>query len=39
MKNIIFWDVTPCSLMDVYGCFGGKQIIHLQGSGEAKQAQ
>jgi hypothetical protein len=39
MKNIIFWDVTPCSPVDVYGCFGVKQSIHLQDSGEAKQAQ
>jgi hypothetical protein len=23
MKNMIFWDVTPCSLVEVYRCFGG----------------
>jgi hypothetical protein len=23
MKGIIFWNVTPCSLVELYRCFGG----------------
>jgi hypothetical protein len=29
-KNVIFWDVTSYSLIDVYWCFGGKLRFHLQ---------
>jgi hypothetical protein len=31
MKNIIFWDVTLCSLIEVYWCFRGMYCLHLQG--------
>jgi hypothetical protein len=31
MKSIIFWDVTPCSLLRCNRRFGGTYRIHLQG--------
>jgi hypothetical protein len=31
MKRIIFWDITPCSLLSVNQCFGGTYRLHLQG--------
>jgi hypothetical protein len=31
MKNIIFWDITPCSPLSVNRCFGGTYRLHLQG--------
>jgi hypothetical protein len=30
MKSIIFWDVTPCSLLSCNRCFGGTYRLHLQ---------
>lgn len=30
-KNINFWDVTPCSSVDVHRLFGRKYYLHLQG--------
>jgi hypothetical protein len=31
MKNIIFWDMTPCSQLNVNRRFGGTYHLHLQG--------
>jgi hypothetical protein len=31
LKSIIFWDVTPCSLLNCNRCFGGIYRLHLQG--------
>jgi hypothetical protein len=31
MKSIIFWDMTPCSLLSFNRRFGGKYRLHLQG--------
>jgi hypothetical protein len=31
MKSIIFWDMTPCSLLSFNRCFGGTYRLHLQG--------
>jgi hypothetical protein len=31
MKNTMFWDITPCSLLKVNGRFGGTYRLHLQG--------
>jgi hypothetical protein len=31
MKNIIFWDITPCSPLIVNSRFGGTYRLHLQG--------
>jgi hypothetical protein len=31
MKSIIFWDVTPCSLLSFNRRFGGTYRLHLQG--------
>jgi hypothetical protein len=31
MKSIIFWDVTPCSLLSCNRRFGGIYRLHLQG--------
>jgi hypothetical protein len=31
MKSIIFWDVTPCSLLRCKRRFGGTYRLHLQG--------
>jgi hypothetical protein len=31
VKSTIFWDITLCSLMDVYWCVGGMRCFHLQG--------
>jgi hypothetical protein len=31
MKSIIFWDMTPCSLLSCNGRFGGTYRLHLQG--------
>jgi hypothetical protein len=30
MKSIIFWDVTPCSLLSCNRRFGGTYRLHLQ---------
>jgi hypothetical protein len=30
MKSIIFWDITPCSLLKVIIRFGGTYHLHLQ---------
>jgi hypothetical protein len=30
MKSIIFWDVMPCSLLNVSRSFGGIYRLHLQ---------
>jgi hypothetical protein len=30
IKNYIFWDITPCSLLKVNRCFGGTCRLHLQ---------
>jgi hypothetical protein len=29
MKNSVFWVVTPCSLVEVYRCFGINHCLHL----------
>jgi hypothetical protein len=26
MKNTVMWVMTPCSEVDLYGCFGGTAI-------------
>jgi hypothetical protein len=31
MKSIIFWDATPCSLLNCNRRFGGTYRLHLQG--------
>jgi hypothetical protein len=31
MKSIIFWDMTPCSLLSFNRLFGGTYHLHLQG--------
>jgi hypothetical protein len=31
MKSPIFWDITPCSPLKVYRCFGGTYRLQLQG--------
>jgi hypothetical protein len=31
LKSIIFWDVTPCSVLRCSRCFGGTYRLHLQG--------
>jgi hypothetical protein len=31
MKSIIFWDMTPCSLLRCNRRFGGTYRLHLQG--------
>jgi hypothetical protein len=31
MKSIIFWDMTPCSLLSCNRCFRGTYRLHLQG--------
>jgi hypothetical protein len=31
MKSIIFWDVTPCSLLRCHRRFGGTYRLHFQG--------
>jgi hypothetical protein len=31
MKSIVFWDITPCSLLKVNRRFGGTYRLHLQG--------
>jgi hypothetical protein len=31
MKNIIFWDITPCNHLKVNRLFGGTYRLHLQG--------
>jgi hypothetical protein len=31
MKSIIFWDMTPCSLLSFNRCFEGTYRLHLQG--------
>jgi hypothetical protein len=29
--NVVFWDVTQCSLAGSYQCFGETYCLHLQG--------
>jgi hypothetical protein len=31
IKIPVFWDVSPCSSVDRYPCFGGTCYFHLQG--------
>jgi hypothetical protein len=31
LKNTLFWDVTPCSLLKISRHFGGKYSLNLQG--------
>jgi hypothetical protein len=31
MESAVFWDVTPCSLVEVSRHFGGFNYLHLQG--------
>jgi hypothetical protein len=33
MKNTVFWDATPCNLIEVYRRFVGTYCLHLQGRG------
>jgi hypothetical protein len=33
MKITVFWDVTPCSLVERYQCFGRTCCFHLKGGG------
>jgi hypothetical protein len=37
MKSIIFWDVTPCSLLRCNRRFGGIYLLHLQGRKKFQQ--
>lgn len=30
LQTIISWDVTPCSLVNIYQCFGGTSCFHLK---------
>jgi predicted DNA repair protein MutK len=30
MKIIVPWDVTPCSVTEIYLCFEGTYYLHLQ---------
>jgi hypothetical protein len=30
-EDTVFWDVTQCSLVDNYECFGGTWWLHHQG--------
>jgi hypothetical protein len=34
----LFWDVTPCDLVELFSCFGGRYSLHYQGE-RACQAQ
>lgn len=31
MKNTVLWDVTPCTLVNIYLCFGGTIYLYLHG--------
>jgi hypothetical protein len=31
MKNTVLWDVTPCSLVNIYRYFGGTICLYLHG--------
>jgi hypothetical protein len=31
MKKTVFWDVTPCNMVDAFRSIGGKWWLHLQG--------
>jgi hypothetical protein len=31
MKGSIFWDVTPCTLLDIHGCFRRTQRLPIKG--------
>jgi hypothetical protein len=35
MKITVFWDVAPCSLVEVYRRFGGAYCLQLQGDVKA----
>jgi hypothetical protein len=35
MKIAVFWDLTPCSLVDIYQYFGGTCCSHFQGEEQA----
>jgi hypothetical protein len=35
-KNTVFWDATPCSLVDNYELFGVACCLHLLGYGGSK---
>jgi hypothetical protein len=37
VKNAVFWDVTPCSLVEVYRYFGRIFCMHLYGRRISKQ--
>jgi hypothetical protein len=37
MKTSVSWNITPCSLLKVNGCFGGIFSIHLQGRRLSKE--
>jgi hypothetical protein len=30
LNSSIFWEVTPCRLVDIYRCFRGKHCLQLQ---------
>jgi len=30
VKSTEFWNVSPCSLVEIYPCFGGALCLHLQ---------
>jgi hypothetical protein len=32
IKTTVFWDETPCNLVDRYQRFGGPTFLHIQGS-------
>jgi hypothetical protein len=31
MNEDVFWDVAPCSLLEIYLCFRGAYCLHHQG--------
>jgi hypothetical protein len=35
LKKAVFWDVAPCSLVEVYRRFRGAYCLHYQGDEEA----
>jgi hypothetical protein len=38
-KSVIFWDMTLCSLIKVYGCCGGIFCLHLKGKKVSRKSK